>query len=66
MQKNLEAWEKILQVAGSRSKELVDDIIDVIEDELEHWGLPGELAQQFIDSVRERLNIPDDIGGDED
>lgn len=41
----------------------VDDALDGIEDDLPE-GVAGELLDSAIKQIRERLGIPDDIGGD--
>jgi len=44
------------------AKELIDDLIDKVEDRIKD----NPAAMQAINYVRRVIDIPDDIGGDED
>ena len=62
----MRTWDRIKANWTDEAKEIADDIIDVIEEQLDEMGLVGEMFQEFVDGVRVKLGIPDDIGGDED
>lgn len=49
-------------------KEAIDDLLDKLEDKIKEseTTLDDVYAQKMIDYLRKVMDIPDDIGGDED
>ncbi len=48
-------------------REKIDDLIDQLENEIDKLpGIPKLIATQAVGVLRGVLQIPDDIGGDED
>jgi len=61
-------FDQIEEKVGEKAREIADDVLDWLEDLAEKlpWGLGHTIFDPMIQKIRDRYNIPDNIGGDPD